>query len=108
MIDAHRLNKPVGEVKYFLLGSGCALGWAGLWRHVEQIVAHPVLELLLLQRVVVHHHHFIFFVLGDGETLSIFVHLMRKEFTKRSVALNVRDGSEQRLFPCLILQGDHE
>ena len=87
-----------------LLGYSGTLRRAGTRRHIEEIVAHAMLELSFMQRMVVNHHHFIVICLGDWESLAVFVDLMGEEFTERPVSLHVRYSSQESLFLRFILQ----
>ena len=72
---------------------GAILRGAGSWRHVEQVVTHPVMGLFFLQGMVMHHDHFVVVLLGNWEPNLAFIHLVRGEFTESPVYINIWNGS---------------
>lgn len=101
-------HKPMGPGEESLLGDRGTLCRARAWRHVQQIVSHPMLEFSFLERVMMDHHHLVIIILTDGKSLGISVDLMGKKFTERSVSFYVWYRPEKGLFLRLILQRDHQ
>src|SRR5829696_6745657 len=79
--------------------------WAGAWSHIEEIVSHPVLRFRFVKRMMMDHDHLVFFLGGDWESLRLLVDLMREEFGRRAMQVNVGDRAEERLLSSFIFQG---
>ena len=78
------------------------------WAHVEQIIAHPVVNVGVVEGMMVNHDHFIIVLCGDREPYAVPVHLVGPKVTKGTVGIDGGHGSEESLIAGLILERDHE
>lgn len=88
-------------------GSGRCLR-ASARRHIEQIVAHAMLDIGVLQQVVVDHDHFVVILFRHGKSFAVPIDLMRQEVPERTIGIDFGDSAEERLVCGLILQRHHE